>query len=138
MKVSRHEKVGDQYQKEMAQLIQQELKDPNIPMLTTVTAVEMSTDLSHATFYISVFGEDEKKNAALKALEKAKGFLRRELAKRVRLRIVPELHFKLDQSLEYGLSMNKLIQEALAKDEAQRCKDPALMSKETYGETDEE
>lgn len=138
MKVSRHEKVGDQYQKEMAQLIQQELKDPNLPMLTTVTAVEMSTDLSHATFYISVFGDEEKKQAALKSLEKAKGFLRKSLASRVRLRIVPELHFKLDQSLEYGLSMNQLIQATLEKDEAQRCKDPALMSKETYGEMEEE
>lgn len=137
MKVARHEKVGDQYQKEMADLIQKELKDPNLPMLTTVTAVEVSSDLSHATFYISVFGQAEEKKKALQALERAKGFLRKELAGRVRLRITPELHFKLDESLEYGLSMSKLIQETLKKDEEQRCKDPALMSKETYGAEEE-
>lgn len=116
MKMRRADRVGDQYQKELADLLQNELKDPRVPFLTSVTEVHMSQDMSHATAYISLLGKPEEKVACLKALEKASGFLRRELAQRVRLRISPELHFKLDESLERGAEMSRLIDETLRKD----------------------
>lgn len=116
MKTKRNERAGSEYQKELANLIINELKDPRIPLLTSVTAVEITPDLSHAFCFISVFGKQEEKEACLEALEKAKGYLRKRLASLVKLRISPALHFKLDDSLEKGMAMDKLIAQTRAKD----------------------
>lgn len=101
-------RVGEQLKKELSQLIQTELKDPRIGFVT-VTGVDVTNDLSQATVYLSVLGDDEQKSNTLKALAKANGFLRSELGKRVRLRHTPVLIFKFDSSIEYGSRIEKLL-----------------------------
>ncbi|MDR0270036.1 30S ribosome-binding factor RbfA [Paenibacillus sp.] len=108
-------RVGEQIKKELSQLIQSELKDPRIGFLT-VTGVEVTNDLSQAKVYLSVLGDEEQKSNSLKALEKANGFLRSELGKRIRLRHIPELIFKFDESIAYGSHIEKLLGEISKND----------------------
>lgn len=108
-------RVSEQIKKEISILIQTELKDPRIGFVT-VTGVDLTNDLSQAKIYLSVFGDDEQKNNSLKALDKANGFLRSELGQRIKLRHVPELIFKIDESIEYGSRIEKLLTEIDTKD----------------------
>ncbi len=101
-------RVSEQIKKELSQIIQTELKDPRIGFIT-VTGVETTSDLSQARVYLSVLGDDEKKEDTLKALESASGFLRSELGKRIKLRHTPELLFKFDNSIEYGSRIESLL-----------------------------
>lgn len=101
-------RVGEQIKKEISQLIQYEVKDPRIGFVT-VTGVEVTGDLSQAKIYISILGNEEELQNTLVALEKAKGFLRSEIGKRIRLRHTPELIFKLDESIAYGSKIEKLL-----------------------------
>jgi ribosome-binding factor A len=107
----RASRVGEQIKKELSQIMQQELKDPRIGFVT-VTAVEMSGDLQVAKVYISVLGNEEQKSQTLAALERAKGFVRSEIGRRVQLRMVPEIHFHLDESLDHSERINALLQSA--------------------------
>ncbi|WP_068786007.1 30S ribosome-binding factor RbfA [Paenibacillus phocaensis] len=110
MAKNRTGRVGEQIKKELSVLIQSELKDPRIGFVT-VTGVDVTSDLSQAKVYLSVFGDEEKKAESLKGLEKATGFLRTEIGKRVRLRHTPELIFKIDESIAYGSRIEKLLGE---------------------------
>ncbi|MGP0583785.1 30S ribosome-binding factor RbfA [Paenibacillus timonensis] len=110
MAKNRTGRVGEQIKKELSVLIQSELKDPRIGFVT-VTGVDVTSDLSQAKVYLSVFGDEEKKNESLKALEKATGFLRTEIGKRIRLRHTPELIFKIDESIAYGSRIEKILGE---------------------------
>lgn len=101
-------RVGEQIKKELSLLIQNELKDPRIGFVT-VTGVEVTNDLSQAKVYLSVLGDEAQKQGSLKGLDKANGFLRSELGKRIRLRHVPELIFKMDESIAYGSRIEKLL-----------------------------
>lgn len=101
-------RVGEQVKKELSQIIQQEIKDPRIGFVT-VTAVEMSGDLQIAKVYISVFGKAEEKQQTLSALEKAKGYIRSEIGRRIHLRHVPELVFTIDESLEHSEHITRLL-----------------------------
>ncbi len=114
---SRSRRVGEQIQRELAQLIQMEVKDPRVKWVT-VSAVKVSKDFSHALIYFTVLGdynETVDKNV-LAGLEKASGFLRRELGRRIKLRIIPELHFKYDDSTVRGTHLSSLIDAAIAAD----------------------
>ncbi|MHA7963076.1 30S ribosome-binding factor RbfA [Paenibacillus sp. CAU 1782] len=102
-------RVSEQIKKELSQIIQSELKDPRIGFIT-VTGVETTSDLSQARIYLSVLGNDEQKEATLKALASATGFLRSELGKRMKLRHTPELLFKFDSSIEYGSRIESLLE----------------------------
>lgn len=110
MAKNRSGRVGEQIKKELSLLIQTELKDPRIGFVT-VTGVDITSDLSQAKVYLSIFGDDEKKAESLKGIEKANGFLRTELSKRIRLRYTPELIFKIDESIAYGSRIEKLLGE---------------------------
>ncbi|MDQ0416885.1 ribosome-binding factor A [Croceifilum oryzae] len=101
-------RVGEQIKKELSLIVQQELKDPRIGFVT-ITDVEMSGDLSIAKIYISVFGSAEQKQDSLHGLEKAKGFLRSEVGRRVHMRHTPELVFVMDESLEHHAHISKLL-----------------------------
>lgn len=103
-------RVGEQIKKELSQIVQQGLKDPRIGFVT-ITAVEMSGDLSIAKVYISVFGSTEQKQDSLHGLEKAKGFLRSEIGRRIQMRHTPELVFVMDESLEHHAHISKLLNE---------------------------
>jgi ribosome-binding factor A len=104
----RTNRVGEQIKKELSQIIQREIKDPRIGFVT-VTGVEVSGDLSQAKVFISVLGGEDQRADTLKALEKAKGFMRTEIGRRVRLRHTPDLLFKFDESVEYGSRIESLL-----------------------------
>ena len=109
---SRTRRVGEQIQREMAQLVQQEIKDPRLG-LVTISAVKLSKDMSHANIFFTVLDEEHPVDETLKILEGAAGFLRHELAKRMQLRIVPHIHFKYDESISYGNDLSALIHKAM-------------------------
>jgi ribosome-binding factor A len=106
----RANRVGEQLKKEIGEIFQRELKDPRIGFLT-VTAVDMTGDLSQAKVFISVLGSEEQRENSLNAIAKASGFIRSEIGKRIRLRHTPELIFKLDESIDYGSKIEKLLQD---------------------------
>jgi len=112
----RTRRVGEQIQRELADLIRNEIKDPRVGMVS-VTAVIVSRDLSHAKVYVSVLGNAEQTDASVRVLGNAAGFLRHELGKILHIRIIPELRFYLDRSLEEGARMGALINEAIASDQ---------------------
>jgi ribosome-binding factor A len=101
-------RVAEEIKKELSRIIQQELKDPGIGFLT-ITGVEVTNDLSQAKVYLSVLGSDEQKEATLRALSRGTGFLRSELGKRIRLRVMPQLIFKFDRSIDYGSHIEGLL-----------------------------
>jgi len=118
---SRTQRVADQIQRELAALIQREVKDPRVGM-ATVSAVEVSRDLSHAKVFVTVLngGEDQQEiTESLKALNNASGFLRSQLGQRMKLRIVPTLRFHFDDSLSRGNYLSNLIDQARASDPEQ-------------------
>ena len=120
--MSRHSKsipdrglrVADQIQRDLADLIAREVKDPRIGMVT-LTGVDITPDYAHATVWFTVLPSDETTKAAtLAGLRAAAGFLRGQIGRRVRIHTTPELHFKHDPSLERGMNLSQLIDEANA------------------------
>ena len=95
--------------RELSVIIRQEIKDPRIHMMTSVTGVEVAPDLKTCKAFISVLGSDQEKKDTLEGLKNAEGYARRMLAKRLNLRHTPEIRFILDQSIEYGVNMSRLI-----------------------------
>jgi ribosome-binding factor A len=118
---SRNRRVGEQLQRELAQLLQFESKDPRVAGVT-VQAVQVSKDLSVAKVYYTIMGKSASAEAQA-GLEKAAGFLRRELGQRLVMRHVPSLVFKYDDSIERGSSLSQLIDEAVASDRAKHEED---------------
>ncbi len=113
----RTDRVGDLLRAELASIIQHEMRDPRVG-LTTVSGVTVSRDLGHAEVRLSVLEQDDdKRQATLEALEHARGYLRSVLAKRVRLRLVPELVFKLDRGAEHSQRISEILEELDVKDE---------------------
>ena len=98
-------------QRELSNIIRGEIKDPRINPLTSVVAVEVAPDLKTCKAYISVLGDEESQAKTLAGLKSAEGFIRSKLAKTVNLRNTPEIRFVLDQSIEYGVKMSKMIDE---------------------------
>ncbi|TDO98155.1 30S ribosome-binding factor RbfA [Marinomonas balearica] len=116
---SRTSRIGDQLQKELASLIQFEVKDPRLGFVT-INEVRVAKDLGYADVYYTVLGidEDPKKLADNQvALDSAKSFLRHRLAKEVKLRVMPHLRFHYDQSVVNGARMSALIDDAISKDQ---------------------
>ena len=109
---SRSNRVAEQMRRELADLLQFEVKDPRVGMVT-VTEVEVTGDMEHAKIFYSAQAGTPALQAAL---EKTAGFLRTQIAKRMLLRKVPQLHFVYDSSIDYGMKMGKLIDEALASE----------------------
>jgi ribosome-binding factor A len=111
---NRSERVAGTLRRELAQLIQMEVKDPEVGFVG-LSDVEVSRDLSHAKVFVTVF-ETEKAVSSVKALNRAAGYLRRRLGQEMRIRSVPELHFEHDASVETGQRMDSLIDAAVASD----------------------
>ncbi|NGP44087.1 30S ribosome-binding factor RbfA [Bacillaceae bacterium SIJ1] len=104
----RANRVAEQMKKELGDILSRKIKDPRVGFVT-VTDVEVSGDLQLSTVYISVLGDDEKKQDTLQGLLKAKGFIRSEIGQRIRLRKTPELTFEFDESIEYGNRIEHLL-----------------------------
>ena len=112
-------RINGEVLRELSMIIRQEIKDPRIHMMTSVTGVEVAPDLQTCKAFISVLGNEQEKRDTLEGLKNAEGYARRMLAKRLNLRNTPEIRFILDQSIEYGVSMSKLIDQVqgVGKDE---------------------
>ena len=106
----RAHRVAEQIKKELADLFQKEVKDPRIGF-ATVTAVKVSGDLQQATVYISILGDEAQKQETMVGLERAKGFIRSEIGKRLALRHTPEVIFKLDESIEHGARIAQILRQ---------------------------
>ena len=113
-------RINGEVQKELSTLIRVEIKDPRIHPMTSVTAVEVAPDLKTCRAYISVLGSGEAKKATMDGLNSAEGYIRRLLAKNLNLRNTPEIRFILDESIEYGVNMSKLIDDVARKDASAR------------------
>ncbi|MEE4219113.1 MAG: 30S ribosome-binding factor RbfA [Xanthomonadales bacterium] len=110
----RSERVAGSLRRELAQIIQMEIKDPEIGFIG-LSDVEVTRDLSHAKVFVTVF-EHEKAASSIKALNQAAGYLRKRLGQEMRIRSVPELHFHHDASVETGRRMDDLIDTAISSD----------------------
>ena len=112
MTAPRRARIADQIQRELAEVIRTELRDPRVGMVT-LTAVELSRDQSHAKVFFTVLGASSDAAHACEGLQRAAGFLRTQLAHRLSTRSVPELHFDYDESVERGVRLTRLIEEAV-------------------------
>lgn len=110
---SRASRIADQLQRDLSGLIRQEVKDPRVG-LVTITAVEVNRDLSHAKVYISSLAEVSAIEQSVEALQHAAGFLRSQLSRSLKVRSVPQLQFIYDASIERGVRLSHLIDEAVA------------------------
>ena len=109
-------RINGEGQKDLSSLIRGELKDPRIHPMTSVMAVEVAPDLKTCKAYISVLGNQEAKEATIRGLNSAEGYIRRQLARNLNLRNTPEIRFILDESIEYGVNMSKLIDDVAKRD----------------------
>ena len=100
----------------LSDIIMYKVKEPSVTGLISVTDVKITPDQKYAKVYISIFGK-QNKGKVIDALKKASGFIKSELAKRVRMRNIPSLQFELDDSIEYGAHMDKVISDVIKKDE---------------------
>ncbi|MGE5397892.1 MAG: 30S ribosome-binding factor RbfA [Chitinophagales bacterium] len=114
MKGRRLEKLSEEIKREISSILAGEMKDPRLGMIS-VTRVEVSNDLSHAVVYISALGEEDKREESMEALEKARGYVRTELSNRIRMRHAPEIHFRLDRSIEHGIKIAAILEELKGK-----------------------
>lgn len=111
-------RLNSEFQKELSVIIREEIKDPRIHSLTSVTGVEVTPDLKFAKVFISVLGNEADKEDTMKGLQSAASFVRSLVARRMNLRNTPDIMFVLDNSIEYGVNMSKKISE-LIKDEGE-------------------
>ena len=111
---NRMERVNEEFKRELSQIIDRELKNPNITGLISVTKVKTSSDLKFAKVYISIINSKSKKNT-MEGIKNSAGFMRSELAKRVNLRYTPELVFELDETLEYGAKIDSILKEIMTQ-----------------------
>ena len=121
-------RINGEVLKELSNIIRSEIKDPRINHMTSVVAVEVAPDLKTCKAYISVLGDEKSQKDTITGLKSAEGYIRRQLARTVNLRNTPEIRFILDQSIEYGINMSKLIDEVTEHD--------SKMHVEVEGETE--
>lgn len=107
-------RINGEVQRELSNIIHNEIKDPRIHPMTSVVTVEVAPDLKTCKAYISVLGDEKAQQDTIAGLKSAEGYIRRELAHTVNLRNTPEIRFILDQSIEYGVRMSRLIDEVNA------------------------
>lgn len=107
-------RINGEVLKELSNIIRSEIKDPRINPMTSVVAVDVAPDLKSCKAYISVLGDEASQKDTIKGLKNAEGFIRTKLAKSINLRNTPEITFVLDQSIEYGVNMSRLIDEVNA------------------------
>lgn len=115
-------RINGEVQKELSNIIRSEIKDPRIAPLTSVLSVDVTADLKLCKAYVSVLGNEEAQKNTIEGLKSAEGFIRSRLAKSINLRNTPEIKFILQQSIEYGVNMSKLIQDVtkdIPKEDAQ-------------------
>ena len=109
-------RINGEVQRVLAEIIRGEIKDPRISSLTSVVAVEVAPDLKSCKAWISVLGDEEARKATYQGLKSAEGFIKSKLAKEINLRNTPSITFVMDQSIEYGVTMSKKINDVIASE----------------------
>lgn len=104
-------KINEEIRKEISFLINNGLKDPRVNRMSSVVSVDTTPDLKYCKVFVSVLGDEKSQKDTLEGLNRSTGFIRNELAKRINLRNTPQLTFVVDQSIEYGMNMSRLIDE---------------------------
>ena len=112
-------RVNGEVQRVLAEIIRGEIKDPRISPLTSVVAVEVAPDLKSCKAWIGVLGDEEARKATYQGLKSAEGFIKSKLAKEINLRNTPAITFIMDQSIEYGVSMSKKIDDVMASEHSE-------------------
>lgn len=113
-------RLAEEIKREVTDIIRNNLKDPRVNSLTSLTAVEVSGDRRFARIYVSIYGSDEEQAQTLEGLQRATGFIRAELGRRIRLRYLPELSFNLDPSIQQGIKINQIIRQVRAAEEKEQ------------------
>ena len=109
-------RINEEVKREISAIIREEIKDPRMTSMVSVTSVKVTKDLSYATVYVSIFAKtEEEKTETLKALKNASGYIRREISQRVNLRNTPQILFELDDSIDYSMKIEELIQKGRKK-----------------------
>ncbi len=108
MAANRINRINEEVRRELSDIVR-DLKDPRIPMMTSIVSVSVTSDLRYATVYVSVYGDEKTAADALAALKKSAGFVRRELGHRLNLRYTPEIIYKNDDSIAHGARINELL-----------------------------
>ncbi|WP_404415962.1 30S ribosome-binding factor RbfA [Marinospirillum sp.] len=123
---SRTDRIADQIQRELAVMIQREVKDPRLDAMITVSGVKVSKDLGYADVYVTVLGKEDKQEIIqenLAILKHAAGFLRGRIGQSIKLRVVPQLRFHYDESVQRGQQLSSLIEKAVAEDRKRHSRD---------------
>ena len=131
-------RINAEVQKELSNIIRGEIKDPRIHPMTSVMAVEVAPDLKTCKAFISVLGSEESKQSTIKGLKSAEGYIRRQLAKNLNLRNTPEIRFILDESIEYGVNMSRLIDDVIKHDHSKDTESEDGEKQDTAETEDEE
>ena len=113
---SRTDRLDDLLQRELAVLVQREMKDPRLTGMVTISSVKVTKDLAYAKVFFTVFGDEDTKKTATEVLNHAAGYMRSTLAKRIKVRKMPQLRFVYDKSLEYGQHLTEAIDKAIESD----------------------
>lgn len=134
MAYSREERLSEEIKKIASKIIRDELNDPRIAPITSITEVEVTRDLRFATLFISVLGSEEDKKGTIEALNHAKGLLRKEVGKKISSHYTPEILIKMDESIEYGVKMHQKISEVRQQEEDRNSDNPSK-KEETPGDS---
>ena len=114
--MDRIDRISSEMQKVISEIIREDIKDPRVPLMTSVVSANVTRDLKYAKIYVSVLGTEAEKKGAMVALKNSAGFIRHQVADKMDLRCTPELTFILDESIERGSYLTSLIDDTLKKD----------------------
>ena len=117
MSKDRYKRISEEIRKIVSDIILYELKDPRIPKMTSITRVDTTNDLRYTNIYVSFYEKDASHEEALKGLNSAKGFIRKEIGSKLDLRYTPEPVFKLDNSIENGMYIKELLKKVIKEDD---------------------
>lgn len=116
MSYPRVKRLAEEIKKVVSDLIRNELRDPRISSMTSITDIDLTRDLRYVNIYVSILGDDKEKEETMEGLTRASGFIRREIGRKIKARYTPEVIFKLDESIERGIYMYNVITEVNKQD----------------------
>jgi len=107
----RNNRLSEEIKKEISKMILEEIKDPRIKAMVSITDIELTKDLRYAKVYVSIYGNEEDKRETFEGLKSAAGYIRHEIGRRIKMRYTPEIIFELDHSIEYGAHISEILKE---------------------------
>lgn len=111
--IDRIDRISEEIKREISSIIQNDIKDPRLPGFVSVVSVNVTRDLRYAKVFVSIYGSEEEKKNGISALKSAAGYIRREVGHRVQVRYTPEIHFELDDSIEHGARISRLLHDTI-------------------------